>query len=578
MDALPIPYMAINITIYNFAKKINSTARPSSGGQLFSCELIENTSIISPMIRLNLSAGDFSPVNKNYAYISNFNRYYFITDWTYELGTWVASLAIDVLATARTEIGVSTQYIRRSSHSFDGNIVDTAYPTKTNYSVTKCLAERGETYGVPRTIFGEKPTPCFIVGVIGGVDANVFPVVPESQDARTIFNGSVVYYVLRPAQMRQLYEMLMDDIDAYHVDPSEISKALQKQLINPLQYIHSVKMLPCTPTNVVSHQIAGVDFGFDTWYIPFQRELGQWAILANEDIGGYSPIPNQDVGYMTCRRAVVRVRLHPDYENRGHYVIGSPYSKYVLRLEPFGQIELPSGNILACELDQDTDPDDPHWYIQLFCDATLDFSTGDCRLKVWARGGAGDVIFYEGTQNVGIEVPVHQSTQDAMGFQQAMRSMKYNAISAPFDALHSMLGGMSTQQGEEDAGGGRQGDNVHSLSTSRSAVGTIAGAIEKGKSLVDSATRANQVSISGGGSAGSYIGFKADLCSPVVDCYFASMVDELRSDIGRPLMSPRQISAIPGYILCQNGHIETGLTSSENQAIESFLNGGFYYE
>lgn len=570
--------MAINITIYNFAKKINSTARPSSGGQLFSCELIENTSILSPMIRLNLSAGGFSPVNKNYSYISDFGRYYFITDWVYELGTWVAYLAIDTLATARTEIGASTQYVQRSSHSFDGNIVDTAYPTKTDYSVVLCRAEKDETYGVPKTIFGVKPLPCFIVGIIGGVSASVFPIVPEIQDARTIFNGSVVYYVLRPSQMRQLYEMLMDDIDMYNIDASEISKALQKQLINPLQYIHSVKMLPCTPTRIVSHQIAGVDFGFDTWYIPFQSALGTWAILANEDIGGYAPIPGEDIGYLTCHRAVVRMRVHPEYENRGHYVLGAPFSKYVLRLEPFGQIELASGNILACDLDYDSDQDDPHWYIQLFCDATLDFSTGDCRLKVWANGLSGEVIFYEGTQNVGIEVPVHQSTQDAMGFQQAMRSIKYNAISAPFDALHSMLGGLSSQQGEENVGGGRQGDNVHSLSTSRSAVGTVVGAIEKGKNLVDSATRANQVGISGGGSAGSYIGFKADLCSPVVDCYFASMVDELRSDIGRPLMSPRQISTIPGYILCQNGHIVTGLTSSENQAIESFLNGGFYYE
>lgn len=573
--------MAINITIYNFAKKINSTARPSSGGQLFSCELIENTSILSPLIRLNLSSGGFSPVNKNYAYISDFGRYYFITDWVYELGTWVASLVIDALATARTEIGASTQYVQRSSHSFDGDIVDTAYPTKTDYSVIMCRAERGETYGVPETIFGEKPLPCFIVGVIGGVDPSVFPIVPESQDARTIFNGSVVYYMLRPSQMRQLYEMLMDDIDMYNIDASEISKALQKQLINPLQYIHSVKMLPCTPTRIVSHQIAGVDFGFDTWYIPFQSALGQWAILANEDIGGFSPIPGEDVGYLTCHRAVVRMRVHPEYTNRGHYVLGAPFSKYVLRLEPFGQIDLASGNILACDLDYDPDQDDPHWYIQLFCDATLDFSTGDCRLKVWANGLSGEVIFYEGTQNVGIEVPVHQSTQDAMGFQQAMRSIKYNAISAPFDALKSMF--MSTGSSVNESATASSGTLMENQNTQvgiqgRSAIGHVVGAIEKGKNLVDSATRANQVGISGGGSAGSYIGFKADLCSPVVDCYFASMVDELRSDIGRPLMSPRQISTIPGYILCQNGHIVTGLTSSENQAIESFLNGGFYYE
>ena len=576
--------MAINITFYNFSKKVNSTAQPSSGGTTFSCELIENTSIMSPAIRLNLtSVQNFTPIGKNYAEIQTFQRFYFVTDWVYELGTWIAYLAVDTLATAKSIIGSSTQYILRSSHSYDGNIVDTAYPTKTNYDVITVQAEKSETYLTPKTIFGDKPYPCYVVGLIGAVDPTIFPVAPDpsqgGSETRSVYNGSVVYYALRPQQMRQLYDKLLDSVNLYAVPTSEISESLQKMLLNPLQYIHSIKMLPAYPP-VLTHSVAGISMGFETYPIPYTSALGEWAIMYNDDIAGYSPAVGQSVGYMSSFRAVVRMRLHPEYVNKGHYVVGSPYSKYILRVDPYGTIELSSGNIMACDIDyDDTEPGDEYYYIQLFCDTILDFSTGDCRLKVWARGDGGEVIFHTETKNVAVSVPIHQTTQDAMSFNQAMRSISYNAISAPFDAIHNMLGGLSSVQSSTDRNGqNAPSDKTGSVTTSRSAVGTVVGAIEKGKNLVDSATTSNQVKVSGGGDTGSLIGFKADLCSPVVDCYFAPIVDEQRSDIGRPLMSPRQISNIPGYILCENGHISSGLTSTENQAIETFLNGGFYYE
>lgn len=576
--------MAINITFYDFSKKVNSTAQPSSGGTIFQCELIENTSIMSPVIRLNLSSvQNFTPIGKNYAHIPDFQRYYYVNDWVYELGTWVCYLGVDTLATAKSIIGASTQYVLRSSHSFDGNIVDTAYPTKTNYDVLTIQAEKNETYATPDTIFGAKPYPCYVVGLIGAVDPNIFPVAPDpthgGAETRSVYNGSVVYYALRPQQMRQLYDYLLESVNNYHVPTSEISENLQKFLLNPLQYIHSIKMLPAYPP-VLTHTVGAVTLGFENWTIPYQSALGQWAIMYNDDIGGYAPAVGQSVGYLASYRAVVRMRLHPEYVNRGHYVVGSPYSKYVLRVDPYGTIELSSGNIMACDIDyDDTEVGDEYYYIQLFCDTILDFSTGDCRLKVWSRGDGGEVVFHTETKNVSVSVPIHQSTQDAMSFNQAMRSISYNAVSAPFDAIHNMLGGMSTLQSSTDRNGtNAPEDKTGTVNTSRSAVGTVVGAIERGKNLVDSATTANQVRISGGGDTGSFIGFKADLCSPVVDCYFAPIVDELRSDIGRPLMKPRQISSIPGYILCENGHVQSGLTSTENQAIESFLNGGFYYE
>ena len=576
--------MAITITFYNFNKKPNSTAVPSSGGTDFSCTLIENTDIISPNVRLNLnSVQNFSPIGKNYARIETFGRYYFVTDWIYEMGTWVAVLAVDVLATAKTAIGSSTQYVIRSSAQYDGTVVDTAYPTRTATDCIMVRAETGETYGTPKTIFGDVPYPCYIVGIISGLDPVSF--LPSEFSTKFLFDGSVVYYALRLPQISQLYEMLLSDVNMYAVPSTEISQALQKQLLNPLQYIHSIKMMPCFPPTL-TNTVAGIDLGFDTFYIPHQAEMGKWSVMYNTDIEGYAPGIGQTKGYLASYRCNVHVPVHPEYENRGHYVIGQPFSRYVLRVEPFGAIELASGNILASNISLHHDPQDPgadYYYIDVKLDTIIDFSTGDCRLRVWSMGDGGEVDFYTGVENVSVPVPVHQTVQDAMTFNRSMREIKANAISAPFDAVKSLLVGSGTSQTVNAGQTATSGTLMENRNTTiglqgRSAVGTVVGAIEQGKALVDSATVSNQVQVSGTGSTGSKMSFCKDLCSPVVQCFFSPFVEELNSDIGRPLMKAKQISTIPGYILCDHGHIISGLTASENQTIEAFLNGGFYYE
>lgn len=47
---------------------------------------------------------------------------------------------------------------------------------------------------------------------------------------------------------------------------------------------------------------------------------------------------------------------------------------------------------------------------------------------------------------------------------------------------------------------------------------------------------------------------------------------------GRPLMEYRQISTIPGYIKCGNASLSISCTDTERDAINNYLNSGFYYE
>lgn len=116
----------VTLKLYNFNKKLNSTARPASNaGTSFSGLLVDPCSILNPVIKLeNVVAYNF-----NYAYIQEFDRYYFVEDWYTEQGFWFLQLRIDTLGTWKTVIGNSTQYVERSASKVNEYIVDTLFPS-----------------------------------------------------------------------------------------------------------------------------------------------------------------------------------------------------------------------------------------------------------------------------------------------------------------------------------------------------------------------------------------------------------------------------------------------------------------
>lgn len=120
--------MAFTVVFWNFSKKQNSTAIPTGAGTSYSCTLKDGCSITSPVIKLNLGPASGVPIPFTYCRIQNFNRYYFINDWTSEKGMWYASCSVDVLASFKTEIGNSSELIVRAASQTDGRVNDTLYP------------------------------------------------------------------------------------------------------------------------------------------------------------------------------------------------------------------------------------------------------------------------------------------------------------------------------------------------------------------------------------------------------------------------------------------------------------------
>lgn len=78
--------------------------------------------------------------------------------------------------------------------------------------------------------------------------------------------------------------------------------------------------------------------------------------------------------------------------------------------------------------------------------------------------------------------------------------------------------------------------------------------------------------ISGNGSVSNFTGF------PELQAEFYEVVSRDDAHKGRPLCQVKTLSTIPGYILCSDASVNLAGTQGDKDAVNTFLNSGFYYE
>lgn len=98
----------MNIVLYVNNSEQNKINKSLSNPATFSGVLKEETSIINPVILMEVD----NPYNYNYAFIPEFNRYYFISNITsVNNKMWRISLKVDVLESFKNEIMASSAII-----------------------------------------------------------------------------------------------------------------------------------------------------------------------------------------------------------------------------------------------------------------------------------------------------------------------------------------------------------------------------------------------------------------------------------------------------------------------------------
>lgn len=335
---------------YQFAKRTNSTKRPS-GGQEFGIDLKAPCNIIDPEIKI---ATQSDPTGYNYCYLPTFSRYYWVKNWTYVDGLWNASLTVDTLASYRDQIGYSTEYVVRSSAKYNGTISDGLYPATAEVrSVTSAFQG-----GFSETISGG----FFVIGFI-------------AKAANSI--GAVTYVVMTPGNAKKLSAKLLTDVSYLSIDNAEISDSLTKILFNPYQYIVSCNYFPFDIAKITAHLplVSSVDVGW--WSI----DVPCWIL-------------GEDNNKLT-KSVSVSIPKHPQSASRGGYCNASPYTDYTIFLQPFGVIPLDASKLWGATT--------------LSIQYTVDLFTGDSILRLFTDTNQ---LVHETTAKLGVPIQLSNITFD----------------------------------------------------------------------------------------------------------------------------------------------------------------------
>lgn len=327
---------------YQFAKRTNSTKRPS-GGQEFGIDLKAPCNIIDPEIKI---ATQSDPTGYNYCYLPTFSRYYWVKNWTYADGLWTASLTVDTLASYRDEIGYSTEYVVRSSAKYNGTISDGLYPATAEVR-SATIAFQG---GFSETISGG----FFVIGFI-------------AKAANSI--GAITYVVMTPGNAKKLSAKLLTDVSYLSIDNAEISDNLTKVLFNPYQYIVSCNYFPFDVAELAAHLplVSTVDVGW--WSV----DVPCWILGADNN--------------NLTKSVSVGIPKHPQAASRGGYCNASPYTDYTIFLQPFGVIPLDASKLWGAAT--------------LSIQYVVDLFTGDSILRILTNTNQ---LVHETTAKLGVPI------------------------------------------------------------------------------------------------------------------------------------------------------------------------------
>ena len=523
----------MQITFYQFGKRENSTYQPTvstPARTISGVRLKEACSISAPVLVLNWT-NQAMPHAYDYAYILDFNRYYFVTGWVcVSMTEWEASLSVDVLASFKTQIGAERHYILRAAttayvnegvsvHVTDGKLIDTLYPTKADF-----------TYDIDDITTGFATSfsaGTFILGIINNASAA----------------GAVTYYAMNATQLGAFKSFMLGDPANYMPSLAAVAQGIWdldineptvKALFNPFQYVVSALWFPFTTAEL---HISGSG-GTGTYVTSIS--CGWWDV----PVEAYAAF---DLATVVKLAYTSKVTAHPQAvvpettvtNSNFRYLNYPPFSRYFIQLPPFGNLEL-DGNMVGNYLEGDSEK-------SVSFQLTVDLITGQAYLYTVDDNTSADpdlTHLIEVNTQLAIPIQLGQITSNAGA-----------AYASAWDSATSVAGHLIST-----AGGNAMG--------AANAIGSMS------HGILD-AISASSPRLSTMGTQGGLAAFTAP-------CYILSQhfkrVETDPFETGYPVCKNELISHLGGYILCRNADPQiAGATMEEKIKIRDYLNGGFFY-
>lgn len=505
--------MALTVQFWTYSKIENSTSIPSATPAAEYDCLLKEPCSIVNPALKLAAPMTLNCYDWNYCRIINFSRYYWVTDWVWNNGIWEAELRVDVLASFRSQIGRQNVYVLRAASAYNSSVIDTTYPT-TAAAPTYQSSAQDNPYAIGGS-GGSSLGGSFIVGIVN----------------RYSDNGSVSYYAMTASQFQEFCGKLYNYSSGWlDIDVTEISENLQKALINPFQYIVSCIYLPI-PVSSLPGATSRVTIYFGWWFVNLSS--------AAKVVYSFHHVSN------TISLTIPR---HPQAASRGNYLNLSPYSFYTLRVYPFGTIDIDSEAIANYNT------------LDLYFD--VDVVTGQGQLNIAVNGKNNPIRSL--SAQVGVQVPTASIMVD---YTQLGKS---NIIAGGAQAVAEIGSGSGSffqnvrEKGRNLLTNIKEGNWQQIASSAKESITNIASSALAARATVEIAGQQ--------GTGSLYYTQTLSLSGR-----FLPLVDEDITHRGRPLCEVRQLNTLSGFILCADADISIPCTDRESAAIQSYLEGGFYY-
>lgn len=543
--------MSFSVYFANSAKTENSThAFSTTGVPYYDCVMKKGSSVSNPTIELQVSYTQFATfaTSANVAYIGSLDRYYFVTDWSFDGRIATCSLSVDVLASFWDKLKLKSYYVTRSAYKRKADIVDTAYPL---------------TAGQRRQYVDTKKNPLqpatgfkgvYVVGIVnktGGMD------------------GCLNYYCFGDTEFRSFMGKIFTitnygTLGTYGTNNDTLTSDLAEILVNPLQYISSIMWYPYTVTEIINA-------GFTT--STTNVECGYTTIAMGATVYKYD---DTTVAKQFTNVVTLTINKHPDASG-AEFLNLSPYSEYRLTFYPFGSFSI--------------DPEYLQGFSNLYLCYTIDMRTGIGVLNVGTTVQGTDASTWHMPQafmtveaQIGVPIP---TSNVQVQLQNLGIVAKTGAIAGAglFDGFKSLvkqgfdkLNTFASTAGAWVDYGSSYKDHVSEYTNiAPKMFGSLAdeaGAILDRSGIGNAVLQASASPDLHGSQGTMGIVPKMDIA---LSGWFKWRAGTDPTHFGYPLCDVEQLVNLQGYTVCSHAIADIqGATFSEKRKIENFLNTGFY--
>ena len=483
--------MSVSIYFAKVNKRRNSTLQATFSTS-FDCVLKQATSIDRPTFILESATFDFNLAKWD-------DKYYFVDNVvSVKNNIWEVSCILDVLATYKSEILASTQYVTYSSEQGSVYLVDTRLPVLKSATATKNTS----------AISALSSIGCYVMSVIGKESAATY-VFQSDGTIKDIIKEISNWQANNITNITQLIDT---------TDTDTLLKSISEVMANTGLIGNAYAQAPSCIRSCI--------------WVPFDYAL--------------APVTSSDsifLGNFDTNETGQRISGSPI---KGTNTIAIPwkYSDWrrgycenvYLYLPLVGMVSLSADSLFSVS--------------SLTIDWSITYTDGCIAYEV--KAGNQIVGTYGGNCAANYPIGINQQASAGEIAQTFMQGLE-KTISAGINSTISPI-------------------------SAGAAVAGMAAEAAIGAYNVQSVAMTSHASCIGGIGGGAGSGLDMTIACFTVSHNTVIHPNNMKDTMGLPTMKPLQLSTLTGFCQCANAHVSAAAQASELDAIDTYLNSGFYIE